>query len=87
MTSGSCVCPRRRDVVAEALGLRRLRAVVVEVVEPGLADRHHLGVLRQPHDLLDRHVELLVRIVRMRADRAEHVVVALGDAAGSGRSA
>ena len=64
---------RRRDVVAKALGLRLARALVVEVVEPGLADGHHLGVLGEPHDLLDRHVQLLVRVVRVRAHRAEHV--------------
>ena len=76
MTSGNCGCARRRDVAAEALGLRLARAVVVEVVEPGLADGHHLGMRRQPHDLLDRDIQLLVGIVRVRADRAEDVVVA-----------
>ena len=35
---------RRRDVVAEALLLRVARAVVVVIVEPGLADRHDLGM-------------------------------------------
>ena len=70
---------RRGDVVAEALRLRLARAVVVEVVEPRLADGHHLGMARALHDLLDRDVELLVGIMRVRADRAEHVVVRLGD--------
>ena len=37
---------RRRDVGAEALLLRVARAVVVVIVEPGLADRHHLGMAR-----------------------------------------
>ena len=70
---------RRRDVLAKALGLRLARALVVEVVEPGLADGHDLGVLRQPHDLLHRHVQLGVRVVGVRAHRAEHVGIALGD--------
>ena len=37
---------RRRDVGAEALLLRVARAVVVVIVEPGLADRHHLRMPR-----------------------------------------
>ena len=37
---------RRRDVRAEALLLRVARAVVVVIVEPGLADRHHFRMLR-----------------------------------------
>ncbi len=35
---------RGGDVGAEALLLRVARAVVVVIVEPGLADRHHLGM-------------------------------------------
>ena len=71
--------PRRGDVAAEALRLGLARAVVVEVVEPRLADGHHLGVPRPLHDRLHRDIELLVGVVRVRADRAEHVVVGLGD--------
>ncbi len=37
---------RRGDVPAEARLLHVARARVVEVVESGLADRHHLGVAR-----------------------------------------
>ena len=37
---------RGGDVVAEAVLLRVARAVVVVIVEPGLADRHHLGMAR-----------------------------------------
>jgi len=70
---------RRRDVAAEALRLRRARAIVVKVVEAGLADRHHLGVRRQPHQLIEGDIELLVGIVRVRANRAKHGVVGLGD--------
>ena len=52
---------RRRDVVAEALLLRLARAVVVVVVEPGFADRHHLGMARRARSGRRRDVELLVR--------------------------
>ena len=37
---------RRGDVSAEAALLRIARAVVVVIVEPGLADRHHLRMAR-----------------------------------------
>ena len=37
---------RRRDMGAEALLLRVARAVVVVIVEPGLADRHDLRMPR-----------------------------------------
>ena len=45
-----------------------------------------LGCCGEPHDLLDRHIQLLVRVVRMRADRAEDVGVALGDLRAAGRT-
>ena len=68
----------RRDMAAEALRLHLRRALAIVIVEPRLADRHHLRMLRQPHDLLDWNIELLVRVVWMGADRAEHVSVAFG---------
>ncbi len=37
---------RHRYMVAQALFLRRARAAFVVIVEPGLADCHHLGVIR-----------------------------------------
>ena len=70
---------RRGDVAAEAFRLRLGCRVLVVVVEPRLADGDHLGVLGEPHDLLDADIELLVRLVGMRADRAINVGVALGD--------
>ena len=65
---------RGGDMGAEALRLRVARRLVVVIVEPGLADRHHLRMRRQPHQFVGRHVELFGGIVRMRADRAEDVV-------------
>ena len=70
---------RRGDVIAEAALLRVARAVVVVIVEPGLPDRHHLGMTRARDQLVDRDVELLVGVVRMGADRAIDVGKALGD--------
>ena len=37
---------RGGDMIAEAALLRVARAVIVVIVEPGLADRHHLGMAR-----------------------------------------
>ena len=68
---------RRRDMGAEASLLQIARAVVVVIVEPGLADRHHLGMPRQAHDLVQRDVFLFVRMMRMGADRAEDSVMGL----------
>ncbi len=67
------------DVAAEAFGLGLGRRVLVVVVETRLADGHDLRVLREPDDLVCRDVELLVRVVGMRADRAIDVGVLLGD--------
>ena len=53
--------------------------MLVVVVEARLADGDHLRMRGQAHDLLERDVELLVRVVRMRADRAVDVGVRLRD--------
>ena len=71
--------PRRGDMGAEALLLHVARAVVVVIVEPRLADRHHLGMARELDQLLHHDVGLLGGVVRMRADRAEHIVMRLDD--------
>ena len=71
--------PRRRDVAAEAFRLRLGRRVLVVVVEARFADGDHLRVRGEAHDLLERDVELLVRVVGMRADRAVDVGVRLRD--------
>src|SRR5262245_18147844 len=70
---------RGRDVIAEAPLLRITRAEVVMIVEAGYADRDSLRMLGEAHDLLDADIELLVGVVRMCADRAEHVGIALRD--------
>ena len=67
------------DMRPEALLLNVARAVIVMIVEPGLADRHHLGMTGQRHQFLDRDVWLLGGIMRMRADRAEHSVMRLDE--------
>ena len=70
---------RGRDMGAEALLLRVARAVVVVIVEPGFADRHHLGMARARDQVGGRDVELLVGVVRMGADRAADLGKPLGD--------
>src|SRR5688572_24913685 len=64
---------------AQSARLRLARRVVIIIVEPRLADRHHLRVLSHPGQLLRCDVELLVGTVRMRSDRAKDLVIALGD--------
>jgi hypothetical protein len=70
---------RRGDVVAEAAFLRLARAVVVVIVEPGLTDRHDLGMARARHQIGRGDVELLVGAVRMGADRTVDVRESLRD--------
>ena len=70
---------RGGDMRAEALLLHVARAVVVMIVEPRLADRHHLGMTRDLDQFLDHDIGLLGGIVRMRADRAEYIVMRLDD--------
>ena len=64
---------RGGDVIAEALLLRIARAVVVVIVEPGFADRHHLGMARRRHQVGGRNIELLVGVMRMGSHRAVDV--------------
>ncbi len=70
---------RRRDMRAEAALLRLARRIVVVVVEPGFAERDDLGVTRAENEIGGGQIELFVRIMRMRADRAKNVGKALGD--------
>ena len=70
---------RRRDVGAEALGLLGARAVLVIEVEAGLADADHLGMARRLDQPVGRALPLLLGLVRMHADRAPDIGVALGD--------
>src|SRR5262249_49724678 len=49
------------------------------VIESGLSDRDHLGMARAANELIDADVQLLVRVMRMGADRAVDIGKALGD--------
>ena len=51
------------------------RALVAQV----LSDRDHLGMARAPDQLIGGDVQLLVRMMRMGADRAVDIRKALGD--------
>ena len=59
----------RRKPVACA----RVVALVV-VVEPGLADGDAFGMGGEPHEVGGLDVQFLVRVMRMRADRAPDLV-------------
>ncbi len=64
---------RRLDMQAEAVLLVGNGTFLVEIIEPRLTDRHHLGVRGAFDDLLQPNVALLRRIMRMRADRTAHI--------------
>src|SRR3954471_1650957 len=70
---------RGGDVVAEAPLLRLTWAQIVVVIEPSLSDRNHLGMARAHDQVVHRDVELLMRMVRMGADRAIDIGKAFGD--------
>ena len=70
---------RGGDVAAEPGRLRLARRVVIVVVEPGFADRHDLRVAGDADELVDRDVGLLGGVVRVGADRAIDLGVAVDD--------
>src|SRR5258708_14543920 len=70
-------CRRYMTTKADFLGIAR--TVIVVIIEPGLADRDHLGMSRLLDQLLDCHIKLLMRMVRMRSDRTVDVRKSLGD--------
>ena len=71
---------RRRGMGAEQLRLARPRAVVVVEIEPGLADADDFGDAPRERDERGAvGVGLGRGLVRMDADRAPDVGVALGD--------
>src|SRR5262252_7225507 len=49
------------------------------VIESSLSNRDHLGMARAPDQLIGGDVQLLVRMMRMRADRAVDIWKTLGD--------
>src|SRR6266702_567213 len=69
----------RGNVGTKAPRLRLRRAVVVEIIEPGFTERDDLGMLRQRDQLVRRDAVLLIRVMRMGADRAIDVIIALSD--------
>ena len=79
MTSGSPVSRAAAIWAAKAALLRLARRVVVVVIEAGFADRHDFGMPRGRDQIGRGYVELFMGVMRMRADRAEHVGKALGD--------
>ena len=70
---------RRPDVGAKAALLILPRAAVVVVVEPGFADRDHLGMPRVGNQVGRSHVQFLVGVMRMGADRTKHIGEAIRD--------
>ena len=82
MTSGRPVSRAAAICVRKPLRLHVARAVIVVIVESGFADRHDLRMAaRSATDRCDRDVQLFVRVMRMRADRAPDIGEALGDRA------
>src|SRR3546814_14884996 len=61
---------RRGDVGAEAHLLGLARRMLVEIIEPGLADADHLVVAGQLDQPAGCPLALLARLVGMPADRA-----------------
>ena len=64
---------RGRNMLAKALCLRVARALVVVIVEAGLADRHDFRIFRQSDQRFGVDIQFLMRVVRMGADRAENL--------------
>jgi hypothetical protein len=65
MTSGSPVARAAAIWMRKRRRLRRPRALVVVVVEPGLANADAFGMRREPHQFLGRDIGLLARVMRM----------------------
>src|SRR4249920_2690715 len=59
--------------------LRIARAVVVMIVEARFADRHDFWMPRVCDEIVHCYVQLFVRIMRMRADRAIDLRKTFGD--------
>src|SRR4051794_1977766 len=72
-------CAGGSDMRAKTALLRLARAVLIEVVQPGFAQRNDLWVPRQLDELFRRNTVLLVCMVRMGADGAIDVRKTLSD--------
>ena len=69
----------RRDMGAKAALLRFARAVLVEIIQPRLAERHDLGMPRQLDQFARGNAVFFVGVMRMGADRAIDVGKPLRD--------
>ena len=78
---------RGGDMGAKSALLRIARAVVVVIIEPRFADRDDFRVPRMGDQIVRRDVQLFVRIMRMRADRAKNIGKALCDRQHAGEAA
>ena len=70
---------RGGDMGAKAALLRLARAVLVEIIQPRLAQRHDLRMLGQLDQFAGGNAVFLVGVMRMGADRAIDVGKPLGD--------
>jgi hypothetical protein len=70
---------RRGDVGAKATLLSFVLIGAIEIVEPGLAERHDLRMLGQLDEFFRRDAVFLVDMPGVRADRAIHIGKTLGD--------
>ena len=71
--------PRRGDMRAKAALLRLARAVLVEIIQPRLPQRHDLRMLGQLDQFAGGNAVFLIGLMRMGADRAIDVGKSLGD--------
>src|SRR5579863_7891945 len=69
---GSDMCPK-----AALLGFAG--AVLVEIIQTRLAERHDLGMTRQIDQLVRRNTVFFIGLMRMRADRAVDLRKSLRD--------
>src|SRR5512144_1779411 len=79
-------CPRGGNMRLKYSDLNGLRTSVVVEVEPAFTDADNLRMSSQPQQSIDRDIRLGVGIMRMNADRAEHIVVAFGDGEDAGKA-
>ena len=70
---------RRGDMGAKAFDLLGARTVLIVEIEPGFADADDLGMVRGLDQPVGGALPLLLRLVRMNADRAPDVAVTLGN--------
>ena len=67
------------DMGAKAAFLRIARRIVIVIVETGFAERHHFRRAAARDKIGRSHIQFLMGVMRMRADRAKNIGKALGD--------